>query len=647
MFLSRIQIRNAVERIESTVNPFFGISFLVFKEISLPVGTTTSIPISKYEKSFLKRYYQPQPNSSWFYRVFRISNKQQFWLKPDYPSSGLQKLRKEKFGEALLHTTGSDDWGWRNDYISALGSKLHRNNKVPAYSLAIWLYREYEWPSESTSEDVFTKFKGDFNLTDEELHRLFDISLPENFSDENIFSSEKFSWTAYANHLSIPPPPDNPKEEGGALSSLRLEGVGPATKMYLDFSERTNLLTGDNGLGKSFILESAWWALSGHWTGFPALPREDAGKDDPTISFQIAGDSGRKSITRSQYNWELQSWTPPSERPTIPGLLIYAKVDGAFAVWDPARIFRSTSENFTSSETEPTVFTREDIWSGLSRTSSGKTIYISNGLISDWVNWQNSPEKSTFETLKKVLLRLSPPKLEVGDLGLLEPGKPRKIPGDSRWFPTIKHSYGEVPIVYASAGVKRIVALAYLIVWTWEEHKTQSEHIRREPQKRMVILIDEIEAHLHPQWQRTILPALFEVWKDLSSEIQMQMIVATHSPLVMASIEPSFDTGRDKIFHIDLVQGDLGKTKVEIEDIDFVAYGTVDSWLKSEIFELGQARSTEAEAAIDDAKALQAQIHVSSQSVGEVSERLMQYLPSHDEFWPRWTYFASQNGVDL
>jgi hypothetical protein len=46
------------------------------------------------------------------------------------------------------------------------------------------------------------------------------------------------------------------------LRFLKLEGVGPAPVMELELSERLNVLTGDNGLGKSFILEIAWWALT-------------------------------------------------------------------------------------------------------------------------------------------------------------------------------------------------------------------------------------------------------------------------------------------------------------------------------------------------------------------------------------------------
>jgi len=416
----------------------------------------------------------------------------------------------------------------------------------------------------------------------------------------------------------------------GTLSVLTIEGVGAAKKLHLELANRINLFTGDNGLGKSFILDCAWYALSGHWSNLPASPREDA--NEPKISFLIETDKIHKG--HSFYNWEQQEWISLEKRPAISSLLIYARVDGAFAVWDPARETKGD---------KPLIFTGEEIWNGLQSKSGDKVTFLSNGLLADWILWQNSPENEPFETFKRVLKRLSPPDLETGDIGILEPGKPTRISGDSRWMPTIKHAYGEVPLVYASAGVQRIVALAYLIVWAWEEHKAQSKLIRQSPKRNMVILVDEIEAHLHPQWQRKILTALLEVQNDLASELSMQLLIATHSPLLMSSIEPIFERNQDKIFHLDLLNG----TEVVLQEPEFVIYGTVDSWLRSEIFELSQPRSFEGERAIEDAKKLQLKETVTKAEVVEVSERLMKYLSAHDPFWSRWTFFATEHGVEL
>jgi predicted ATP-binding protein involved in virulence len=45
-----------------------------------------------------------------------------------------------------------------------------------------------------------------------------------------------------------------------------------------------------------------------------------------------------------------------------------------------------------------------------------------------------------------------------------------------------------------------------------------------------VVLIDEVELHLHPSWQQTVLPNLMEIFPDT------QFIVTTHSPQVLTAV---------------------------------------------------------------------------------------------------------------
>jgi predicted ATP-binding protein involved in virulence len=48
-----------------------------------------------------------------------------------------------------------------------------------------------------------------------------------------------------------------------------------------------------------------------------------------------------------------------------------------------------------------------------------------------------------------------------------------------------------------------------------------------------IILIDEVELHLHPGWQQTILPPLLETFPNV------QFIVTTHSPQVLTTVPSS------------------------------------------------------------------------------------------------------------
>jgi len=74
------------------------------------------------------------------------------------------------------------------------------------------------------------------------------------------------------------------KQVYGMLKTLTLENVGPASYMQWDFKDRLNILTGDNGLGKSFLLDVIWWSLTRTWPA-EVNPLLTAGKkalDQPT-----------------------------------------------------------------------------------------------------------------------------------------------------------------------------------------------------------------------------------------------------------------------------------------------------------------------------------------------------------------------------
>jgi hypothetical protein len=641
MFISIDQIKESLKYLKK-VDSFWGITFLKFKQLRLPVGNTIKVSLHSEIEDFLENHYKPCKESEFYYRCFRFSIIQKIWMKLDrYVKSIIQDISgKNLFIEALIHQIDEDAWGWKDNYIEILKSCLYKSQVIPIFYLAVWIYREKEWISETTPEDIIEHFKNDFLLNEEEIHQLFDISIPEGINRNQLFEDKVVSWEELK--TVIGKPPDILPEEG-ALTYLEIQGVGAAKKLCFEPAERLSLITGDNGFGKTFLLECAWWALTGQWANLPAYPTQTASEDEPVITFKISGDS--ESDTESiSYDWQLQRWNEIKNRSTIPGLLIYARVDGSFAVWDTAKQYLSSSSRIRNIEKKPLpfVFTKDELWNG-QKDENGNTFI--NGLLQDWIQWQSRPDKYPFNTLVKVLERLSPP--EQGDLGILKPGEPVRLPYDAREIPTIEHPYGTVPIIHASAGVQRIITMAYLIVWAYEEHKIQSKLIRREPQKRMVILVDELEAHLHPQWQRAILPALLDVRDDLASDLQVQIMVATHSPLVMASVEPRFDERVDKLFSLELVKSDLLGNEVQIEELPFIRQGVVDSWLMSDVFKLRHSRSLEAEKAIEAAKVLQLSDNPNSEDVARVSHDLARYLSEDDRFWPRWIYFAEQHGVDL
>jgi len=520
-----------------------------------------------------------------------------------------------------LHDTDTDIWGWSTDYVAVLRAKLERDKsgKVPAFWLATWLFRHRKFGRQTTSKQIIDLFLREFLITPEEQLVLFDLYPPqlegpllteEPFSDETLLKSFDSA-------------PDATPDDGGTLIELSLRDVGPAFALQFDPGERLSVITGDNGLGKTFLLECAWWSLTGDWAGRPALPKPDAKK--PSIQFSISGKSG---ITRRQavaYDLERLRWPESDIRPTMAGLVVYARIDGSFAVWDPSRADPGSVRGLDSGRM---IFTRNDVLDGLPPRIEG--------LIRDWVRWQNSRDQNAFEMFVRVLRDLSPP-----DSPPLMPGEPTRLPGDVRDIPTLVHDYGVVPIVNESAGVRRIVTLAYLLVWAWTEHRISSAMLNKQAQKNIVVMIDEIESHLHPKWQRVILPAIIDVASHLDKGVKPQLIVATHSPLVLASVEAIFDEDTDKLFHLYLSP----EKDVSLDELHYTKRGTVDEWLTSDVFKLAEPRSTEGENDLNFAKAALAESTGDKNRIRQLTESLSKSLPADDLFWPRWLHFARAKGA--
>jgi hypothetical protein len=227
---------------------------------------------------------------------------------------------------------------------------------------------------------------------------------------------------------------------------------------------------------------------------------------------------------------------------------------------------------------------------------------------------------------------------------------------DVRDIPSIQTAYSPpVPILHASSGIRRIVGLAYILIWSWREHMLACDQLGEELTSQVTMLVDEIESHLHPRWQRSILKSLFHAVDDLHSvnddnwhesddphphrlSASVQLIVATHSPLILASGEPMFDPEQGAWFDLDLARE---QGSVSVQKRPFIRQGTSDNWLMSEAFDLSSGgRSLEGEQAISDAKRLLERRRdeelITDADIKKVSESLRATLPDIDRFWIRW-----------
>lgn len=622
MYLSANAILRAIGILKTEVHPFVGITFVACKHYGLSIGSMDDVSIDKLTRDHMDEHHRIDRRSALYFQPFKSPA---FWVAGKYPSSGLQTVNTQTFGSVFMHTRASRKWGFELAYLDRMEIILKEGNfesRVPADALAIWLFKDADLGDIANYEELVQRFFTEYNISEDEKERIFSQrSLENELPQELGFISEPLEMNAVTREL--PEPSDAEAEGGRTIVSLRLANAGPAREMAIDFGPRLSIVTGDNGLGKSFLLDFAWWAATGMWADREALPQRDDPKMIPEVQYTLSGDAGRLSTFNAKFDQKNFGWVRQRGAMTVEALAVFSRADGSFAIADPIRSSFNQSAPVTGS------LTAYEVWNGRPG--------LIEGLIRDWIRWQSATDRKTFDQFASILKRLSPE-----DLGTLTPGDPVRLPGDPREIPTIQHRYATVPVTHASAGVQRVLLLAYLIIWSWREHELAAERMGRSPLRRMMVIVDELEAHLHPKWQRIVLPALMGVGDLLSSDLTVQMIAATHSPMILASMEATFDASIDVLYHL----FGAGPT-VKLEETPFVKYGDASGWLTSPLFGLRHARSREAEMAIEDAKRLQLLAKPSVEDVTSVSDRLRLHLAGDDKFWPRWLYFSEQHGVKL
>jgi len=137
----------------------------------------------------------------------------------------------------------------------------------------------------------------------------------------------------------------------------------------------------------------------------------------------------------------------------------------------------------------------------------------------------------------------------------------------------VHESHGRLPVSYLSDGIRNVVGVALDIAYRAVKlnHWLGKDAISRTPG---IVMIDEVDMHLHPSWQQEILPALSKAFPKI------QFIVSTHSPQVLTTVKPEcirilkLKTGEysgKNIYEAYAPQFSLGaESKYVLEDIQFV-----------------------------------------------------------------------------
>lgn len=410
------------------------------------------------------------------------------------------------------------------------------------------------------------------------------------------------------------------------LLKFKRTNIGPMEDKELVFAPHVNVFTGDNSLGKSFLLDLLWFGLTRVWPadlnrhltqGQSARPRNINAKKSMLEYVFLA--PGKKKPTKPvvfSYDKERMSWRAGQGKKHKAGLVVYAMADGSYAVWDPNQNY--TPDKYDKSEYDAFVLSPSELWPPQPRRDgSTQTVEKSsfcNGVLQDWAKWQGSTKDRHLFDLLKIALKGLVPEGDIVDFPELEDAETSS--GDDQ--PVLQLKYGKVLLKHASSSIRRMTALAYVLVWAISQHAKASKNRGLPITDQIIILADEIETHLHPRWQRSVMNGLLKTLEALCEEEMfgnpdIQLFVSTHSPFVMAALEDEFYCGIESPFPnidenlanrwFDLnIAPDSGV--VTIKEERFRSEGQVESWLDSEAFDVHSTRSPDCERRINELNAI-------------------------------------------
>ena len=145
--------------------------------------------------------------------------------------------------------------------------------------------------------------------------------------------------------------------------------------------------------------------------------------------------------------------------------------------------------------------------------------------------------------------------------------------------------YGEVPLSQLSLGYQTVTALTADIAWRLFERYPDSSNPLQEP---AIVLVDEIDLHLHPKFQRKIRRDMAEHFPNI------QFIATAHSPLMaQTSLDANLAVVRREDDHA-----------VILNDPVVIKDWRLDQVITSELFDQKSARPPDIEQMIEDRVAL-------------------------------------------
>lgn len=282
-----------------------------------------------------------------------------------------------------------------------------------------------------------------------------------------------------------------------AIEKITIQGIGGITDLELPFKNGLNLICGTNGIGKTTILECISHAFIRNTTN---KLKKNVNVQKGTCLLTFQDNNEKKNIT-----YTLTHFNPTGESDFINKMADYSK---NILFFNSQRSFEY--QNLTTISRDPDK--------SLSQTASEAYTGISANDIKNWFiqRYMWSAHKDALKSEQLYNLNIGKNCFNVLDPAVCF----SKVIPDTNDI-MVCTQQGEVYFEYLSSGYKSCMYILLGIIKEIE-FRFKNPYIKVQDFTG-IILIDEIDVHLHPQWQENLIKAL----KNLLPKAQI--IATTHS----------------------------------------------------------------------------------------------------------------------
>lgn len=338
------------------------------------------------------------------------------------------------------------------------------------------------------------------------------------------------------------------------LTHLTVAGLRGFDQAQLDFDPAFTLLVGVNGVGKTTMLEALRIALSRlipQFTASKSRPEAFAEEDirfgDPSLTVDL--DFG---LNGTEHRWLLHR---PRDRtvPLQPGIVR----DQTLATPDQETLtpaFGTAAKSLKSARVQPVALyfgTRRSLVSDervkLGKASGGQATAFASALaprplrLAYLAEWMQAQERLSAELPRAAEHLLA---IRTAAQRFLPDCRDLRVERDDRAQPRLLVTKGGVSldVRQLSDGERSMFALVLDLAQRLSQANPGLDDPIRDG--AAIVLIDELDMHMHPQWQRQVMSLLTGTFPNC------QFIATTHSPLIIGETQPE---------RIVLLQSDRGR----------------------------------------------------------------------------------------